>query len=103
LKLAIENQAIKWPKIANGISSQLQNYDPTKDKVASAKLAQDIVATMSMGAYAIRSQFGFIFSKDIEEANPVQYSAEFARRVIREYPAAYRDPRRFYVPRRSRR
>lgn len=53
LRLFIEAGLMEWPREIIGIRSQLTNYDPERDK----KIAQDIVATMSMGAYAIRIWF----------------------------------------------
>lgn len=53
LKLFIEGCLLVWPKNITGIRSQLSNYDIEKDK----KIAQDIVATMAMAAFAIRGCF----------------------------------------------
>jgi hypothetical protein len=53
LRLFIEAEKLSWPKFAVGIRSQLTNYDVVRDK----KIAQDIVATMAMSAFAIRSYF----------------------------------------------
>jgi hypothetical protein len=61
LRLLIEAQKLRWPKNVIGIRSQLTNYDPARD----GKIAQDIVATMGMSAFAIRSYFYV----DIESEN----------------------------------
>jgi hypothetical protein len=53
LRLFIEAEKLSWPKFVVGIRSQLTNYDVVRDK----KIAQDIVATMAMSAFAIRSYF----------------------------------------------
>lgn len=53
LRLLIEAGLLLWPKNIIGIRSQLANYDLEKDKA----IAQDIVATMSMSAHAIRTYF----------------------------------------------
>lgn len=52
-RLFIENRLLVWPKFLVGLRSQLTNYDPERDK----KIAQDLVATLSMSAYAIRGYF----------------------------------------------
>lgn len=53
LQLAVEGKMLTWPREITGIRSQLTNYDYEVDK----KIAQDIVATMSMSAHAIRMWF----------------------------------------------
>lgn len=58
-RLFIESGLLTWAKSISGIRSQLTNYDAERDK----KIAQDIVACMSMSAYGIR---GF-FHVDTEE------------------------------------
>lgn len=55
-RLFIEAGLAKWPKPITGIRRQLTNYDPEKDKTNSY-LAQDLVATFSMFAYATRILF----------------------------------------------
>lgn len=60
LRLSLEAGILQWPKSAIGISSQLGAYDPLLDRAAASKLAQDIVATMSMSAFAIRARFNLI-------------------------------------------
>lgn len=57
LRLLIEAAIMQWPKEIVGIRSQLTNYDPEKDRGVTSKIAQDIVATMAMGAYAMRIWF----------------------------------------------
>jgi hypothetical protein len=52
-RLMIESKLMTWPKEIIGIRSQLSNYDPEKDR----KIAQDIVATLSMSAHGIRTWF----------------------------------------------
>jgi len=53
LRLFVEGKLLTWPKEIVGIRSQLTNYDYEVDK----KIAQDIVATMSMSSHAIRMWF----------------------------------------------
>ena len=53
LRLSLEGFRLRWPKEIVGIRSQLTNYDPARDD----KIAQDIVATLSMIAFAIRMYF----------------------------------------------
>lgn len=52
-QLFIENTLLVWPSDIYGIRSQLGNYNPEDDR----KIAQDIVATISMSAHAIRTWF----------------------------------------------
>jgi hypothetical protein len=52
-RLFIESRLLQWAKEITGIRSQLTNYDAERDK----KIAQDIVACMSMSAYGIRGFF----------------------------------------------
>jgi hypothetical protein len=52
-RLFIETGLLRWAKAITGIRSQLTNYDAERDK----KIAQDIVACMSMSAYGIRGFF----------------------------------------------
>lgn len=92
LKIMLEAQAMKWPKVINGISAQLRNYDDLKDKAAASKLAQDLVVTMAMAAYAVRSIYGFIFAKEGQEDTPSDTPAEFERRASRS-EAPTRDSR----------
>lgn len=48
---------IKWADIVKGIKMQMFNYDPMLDRGGLPKIAQDIVATLSMGAFAIRAYY----------------------------------------------
>jgi hypothetical protein len=54
LRLMIKETLLRWPKVLNGIRSQLTNYEPTEDK----KLAQDIVAMFAMAAHVLFRLFG---------------------------------------------
>ena len=58
----------RWPKELIGIRSQLANYDPEKDRGPLPKLPQDIVATMAMSAFVIRSYYGLAL-EDLQEQN----------------------------------
>lgn len=95
LKLSLENQNLRWPSIVAGIGSQLQNYDPLLDKGQSSKLPQDIVATLSMAMFKVRSHFGSFTEMGKPNLAPSVEQAFIARRSGREYNARYRDPRRF--------
>ena len=81
LRILLEKGRMSWPKNISGKRSQLANYDPIHDK----KLAQDIVATMSMFAFVARSWFHVDPSslKDNEEdgetRNPIRRLARKAR------------------------
>lgn len=67
LRLLLEARLMTWPKMMTGIRSQLTNYDVHNDK----KLAQDIVAAMSMSAHVIYSLFGMGVT-DVEDEAEIQ-------------------------------
>lgn len=73
-RLLIEGGLLTWPKEIHGIRSQLTNYDPEKDRGPNVKIAQDIVATMSMSAHAIRIWFHVdpkdLLAQSVEVVNP---------------------------------
>jgi len=69
LRLSLESKGIMWPHFISGIGSQLRNYDPTLDKSASAKLPQDLVSTLAMGAFAIRANYGIFDTKPDEDTD----------------------------------
>jgi hypothetical protein len=56
-RLMIEAGLFTWPKFASGMRSQLTNYDPEKDVAGKPKIAQDLVATYCMSAFAVQSWF----------------------------------------------
>ena len=68
-RLSLEARMIQWPHILSGISIQLKNYDPIVDK-ATGRLAQDVVATMAMGAFAIRAYYGVFEPEGSGENEP---------------------------------
>jgi hypothetical protein len=90
LKLAIENRNLIWPKIISPIGSQLQNYDPQKDKGQLSKIAQDILVTLAMAAFTIRAKYGDLPTGEGEEENVSSEQAEFNRRSIRTHSIALR-------------
>lgn len=53
LRMFVEANRLSWPNTVVGIRSQLTNYDIARDR----KIPQDIIATMAMSAFAIRSYF----------------------------------------------
>ena len=53
LRLLLEGTHLQWPQFIGGIRAQLTNYEYEEDK----KIAQDIVACMSMSAFGIRRFF----------------------------------------------
>ena len=55
-RLFIEAELAKWPAEFTGLRRQLTNYDPEQDKT-NGYLAQDLVATFAMFAYATRILF----------------------------------------------
>lgn len=65
LRLFLEAGKLVWPKNVVGIRSQLTNYDYARD----GKIAQDIVATMAMSAFAIRSYFNVDPSESVDRLN----------------------------------
>jgi len=77
-RLMIESRLMIWPKDIVGIRSQLTNYDPERDK----KIAQDIVATLSMSAHGIRTWFHVSPEELIERvSNEVAGEAAQTRRL----------------------
>jgi len=74
LRLFIESRLLSWPKNVVGIRSQLTNYDPIRDK----KIAQDIVATMSMSAFAIRSYFHVDPEEELSQTQVDEHYAKIA-------------------------
>ena len=76
LKLMLETRGMIFPSTIGGISSQLANYNPEKDK----HIAQDIVATMAMSAYAMRIAFNVtlekLFNKDSVPVNTMVASRQ---------------------------
>jgi hypothetical protein len=69
LRLSLESKGIMWAHFVSGIGSQLRNYDPTLDKSAGAKLPQDLVSTLAMGAFAIRANYGIFDTKPDEDTD----------------------------------
>jgi hypothetical protein len=57
LRTLIELGMLKWAGIAKGIKMQLNSYDPMLDRGGEPKIAQDIVATLSMAAFVIRAYY----------------------------------------------
>lgn len=92
-RLFIEAGLFRWPKILNGIRSQLTNYDPLKDKVGQPKIAQDIVSVMAMSAHVMRIYFNVeistLVSQNSDLSEPVDFlnrrktSEERSRRSVR--------------------
>lgn len=93
LRISMEGAMLQWPHIITGIGSQLGNYDDKKDRGAYAKLPQDIVATLAMAAFSIRSTYDFYDEEDGEEGIEVRSSSERAIRHTRE-TTPRRDARR---------
>jgi hypothetical protein len=56
-RISLEMGVWTWPKIATGIGSQLKAYDPVEDRVATSKLAQDLVSGLSMASFASRALY----------------------------------------------
>lgn len=57
LQLSIESGLIRWPKIVNGVRSQLVNYDRSKDKGGTSKVPNDVLVVMAEAAHATRRYF----------------------------------------------
>lgn len=73
-RLFVENRLLTWPAVP-GIRSQLQNYDPDKDRV----IAQDIVATLCMSAHCIRVMFHVNLDENREEDRQPDKASESRR------------------------
>lgn len=66
LRMFIENRMLVWPHIVEGLRQQLTNYSYAKDK----RIPQDLVAALSMAAWAIRIYFNVNFeAEDSEDGN----------------------------------
>ena len=89
-RLMVESRLFSWPKDIVGIRSQLTNYDPEVDKGSTAKIAQDIVASLAMSAYAIRSYFHVSPEELYKKANPMDHK-ELAK--VRRLPTGSRTRR----------
>jgi hypothetical protein len=87
LRLSLESRAIIWPHFIAGIGSQLRHYDPTLDKNAASKLPQDLVATLAMGAFAIRAHYGIFDTGQYESIDATYSSDGSIRRHSRETDA----------------
>ena len=74
LRIALELSMFQWPHAAVGINSQLTSYDPIEDRNTNSKLAQDLVATLAMAAFAIRAHFA-VDSKENTEDESVNASS----------------------------
>jgi len=89
LKLMLEAGMILWPTEISGIRSQLANYDPERDRGIYPKLPQDIVATMAMSAFVVRSHYAITLddiSEKGKEANSGDPFADGYRNVRRNPP-----------------
>jgi hypothetical protein len=72
LRNMIELGLLKWADNAKGIKMQLNSYDPMLDRGGEPKIAQDIVATLSMAAFVIRAYYN-IGVEDETEVRPASY------------------------------
>lgn len=66
-RLMLEASLFSWPKFVTGMRSQLSNYDPERDNTAGTKIAQDLVATYCMSAYAVQTWFHIDPSKVVPD------------------------------------
>lgn len=63
LRALLESKLINWPKNVIGFRQQLTNYSLDKDK----RIAQDLVATLAMAAWAIRIYFNVSISDTYDQ------------------------------------
>ena len=63
-RLAISANLWFWPITATGIGSQFKSYDPILDNSKSAKIPQDLVATLAMGCYVSRALYPSLEEED---------------------------------------
>jgi hypothetical protein len=74
LRNMLEMGKLIWPDIAKGIKMQLFHYDPLLDRGGEPKIAQDIVATLAMAAFAIRAYFpSLVEDQDSDSADSDRY------------------------------
>lgn len=84
-RLMLEAMLFSWPKFVTGMRSQLSNYDPERDNTSGTKIAQDLVATYCMSAFAVQSWFRIdpkevaTKKKDVELEMAVSHSGREAR------------------------
>jgi hypothetical protein len=93
-QLFIENQNMIWPKSITGIRAQLTNYDLDRDK----HIAQDIVATLAMSAFAIRKRL-YDPEGDHEEAGEQAPVDPYATRRTPVRDRSRRSESRLPIPR----
>lgn len=93
LRNMIELGLIKWAEAAKGIKLQLYSYDPMLDRGGEPKIAQDIVATLSMGAFVIRAYYNVGTEGEMDYSDNSLPLLEATRRNLRR-PATERDYRR---------
>jgi hypothetical protein len=66
LRNMIELGILKWADIAKGIKMQLFHYDPMLDRGGEPKIAQDIIAMLSMAAFVIRAYYNVASDEEVE-------------------------------------
>jgi len=88
----LELGLIRWADFAKGIKMQYYNYDRALDRSGQPKIAQDIVACLSMGAFAIRAYYNIGPDEQAERERQVRSNLDTAYRNIRR-PAQERNYR----------
>jgi hypothetical protein len=83
-RISLETGMFTWPSFVTGLSSQLKNYDPIKDRNPNSKLAQDLVATFSMAAYSIRAFYGIDLTENSTTDDKVIDIGKLLRRGSRD-------------------
>lgn len=83
LRNMLEIDMLRWAGFAKGIKMQLQNYDPTLDRQGEPKIAQDIVAMLSMGAFAVRAYYNYDESDEATRQRQIQENVREVLRNIR--------------------
>jgi len=95
LRISLESMMFRWPSfLAKSLSAQLRNYDDAKDRNPNSKLAQDLVATLAMAAYRIRSTYRLLEQANSEEENKTSTKSDRDRRPVDRARTTRRDPRR---------
>lgn len=98
-RLMLEAGLFSWPKFVTGMRSQLSNYDPEKDNTAGNKIAQDLVATYCMSAFAVQSWFRIDPAKVVPAKTQKAIAGDLQRsRRSARYPRQGRRPREKQEP-----
>lgn len=94
-RLTLDQGIFSYPRfLYRSLSSQLKNYDDQKDRNPNSKLAQDLVACFSMGAYRVRTKLRLAQQEEDSKTNNKKTNQVRDRRHTSRNRTYGRDPRR---------